>query len=570
MLHNYAELQELGHGAQGRVVLARHTGSSELVAIKFLAPELLRDHRQVNGFRREAELLARVRHPHVAQVREYLQSGDRAAIVMEAVHGVSLQKVLEQHGPLTIEASLVVLKGSLLGLDAAHRIGIVHRDYKPANVMVQENGQSKLIDFGVAALTGERSMSGTPSYMAPEQWRREEATPATDVYAATCVFYECVTGRRPFKGKTLVEMAERHLQAPLPLEKLPPELRGVVAAGMAKDSASRPPHALAFVALLEQAAAKAYGQGWESRGLASLAAGAAALAALFPSSFLAIGSGAAQTETAVATTMLSEGAGKTGWLTKIATGKSVATGAGALAVGIACWLLLNFPEVGGTSTTSYEEWFYNAAVVTGNRSIPPGSKAGPGTRYQLSINPSRVTRGTRVTLRLHFEARATWGLEYLSEDNYKCHDPDDDGPGTYHQPYNVKMGGTFTLEEFKDAGKEVWIYSRGATNRIPAAGPVNKIPAKLTSNRGREHYRTSECAWVFPIRGIFTFRIPDDVKPGEYLVSAFDPPGLISAAERNSSSVSLEESGLRVEGELPHLTILRLGYRNPQQHFSPG
>ncbi|WP_106403049.1 serine/threonine-protein kinase [Actinocorallia populi] len=555
LLPRYTEIQELGQGAQGRVVLARHTGSSELVAIKFLASDLLSDERQINGFRREAELLARVRHPHVAQVREYLQSGAQAAIVMEAVHGVSLQKVLEQHGRLTAEASLTVLKGSLLGLDAAHRLGIVHRDYKPANVMVQEDGQSKLIDFGVAALAGERSMSGTPSYMAPEQWKREEAVPATDVYAATCVFYECVAGRRPFQAKTLAEMAARHLQTPVPLEGFPAELREIITAGMAKEPAGRPSHALAFVDRLEQVAAEAYGQDWESRGLAALAAGAAALATLFPLALLAAGSGTVQTGTSIATTVLGGGTGKTGWLTKIGTGKAAAVGSGTLAVGATCWLLLSGPDVGGTSTSSYEEWFYNAAVVTGNQSIPPGSKAGPGTRYRLSISPSRVAPGTRVTLRLRFEARATWGLEYLSENNYRCHDPDANGPGAYHQAYNVKMGGTFTLEEFENAEKEIWLYPGGRTSRIPASAPANKLPAKLTSDRGEEHYRTSECAWIFPIQGVFTFRIPDDARPGEYLVSAFNPPGLISTAERNSSTVSLKESGLRVEGELPRLTV---------------
>ena len=176
LLRQYTELRNLGQGTQGRVFLARHTGSSEIVAIKLLSPELLHDEYLVSGFRREAELLAQIRNPHVAQVREYLQSEKQAAIVMEAVNGASLQKVLETHGKLAAEAALFVLKGSLLGLDAAHQRGIIHRDYKPANVMVQVDGQSKLIDFGVATLAGERSMSGTPAYMAPEQWRREEAS----------------------------------------------------------------------------------------------------------------------------------------------------------------------------------------------------------------------------------------------------------------------------------------------------------------------------------------------------------------------------------------------------------
>ncbi|MEO3782395.1 serine/threonine-protein kinase [Actinocorallia sp. B10E7] len=555
-LSRYVELQELGQGAQGRVVLARYTESSELVAIKFLAPNLLRDERQVNGFRREAELLAKVRHPHVAQVREYLQTGAQAAIVMEAINGVSLQQVLKQHGRLTIEASLAVLKGSLLGLDAAHQMGIVHRDYKPANVMVQEDGQSKLIDFGVATLAGERSMSGTPAYMAPEQWRREEATPATDVYAATCVFYECVTGHSPFRSGNLTEMAACHLQKPAPLQELPEELRDLVAAGMAKDPMDRPSRALVFVGQLERVAADIYGSDWEPRGLAALASGAVSLAALFPLSLLAFGSGSAQAGTSTASTVLSGGTGKTGWLTKIGGGKTAAVGAGALATGTACWLMLSGPDVGGASTASYEQWFHNASLVTGNPSIPVGSKAGPGTRYRLSVTPARVTHGTRVTLRVYFEARATWGLEYLSENIYRCHDPNSNGPGTYHRPYTVGMGGIFTGEEFKNADTEVWLYPGGRSDRFPSGDSTLKIPAKLTSDKKDQLYRYSECAWIFPVEGSFTFHVPHGIEPGVYLLSAYSPPGRIDSAKLGSTPIPLETAGLRTEGRLPKLTVL--------------
>ncbi|OLT33245.1 hypothetical protein BJF79_08180 [Actinomadura sp. CNU-125] len=129
-----------------------------------------------------------------------MESERGVALIMEAVEGVTLKEVLARHGELAPEAALVVLKGSLLGLAAAHTVGVVHRDYKPANVMVPADGRSKLIDFGVAVAAGDASASGTPAYMAPEQWRGEAVSPATDVYAATCVFFECVTGRRPFAG----------------------------------------------------------------------------------------------------------------------------------------------------------------------------------------------------------------------------------------------------------------------------------------------------------------------------------------------------------------------------------
>ncbi|TDC76014.1 serine/threonine-protein kinase, partial [Actinomadura sp. 7K507] len=186
-VEGFDEVGELGAGAQGRVVLAvpegRHGGGQ--VAIKYLAPALLGDERSVEVFRREAGTLARVADPHVARLFRYVESPQGAAIVMEAVEGASLREVLDgSDGTLSPEAALVVLKGSLLGLAAAHAVGVVHRDYKPANVVVQPEGGSKLIDFGIAVLSGQSSRAGTPAYMAPEQWEGSPASPATDLYAA--------------------------------------------------------------------------------------------------------------------------------------------------------------------------------------------------------------------------------------------------------------------------------------------------------------------------------------------------------------------------------------------------
>src|SRR5262249_62062422 len=112
------------------------------------------------------------------------------------------------------------LKGSLLGLAAAHAVHIVHRDYKPGNVIVQADGTSKLIDFGIATSSGVRSLAGTPAYMAPEQWSGQPASPATDVYAATCVCFDCVTGHVPYRGEGQPELMRQHMAEPLPLAEL--------------------------------------------------------------------------------------------------------------------------------------------------------------------------------------------------------------------------------------------------------------------------------------------------------------------------------------------------------------
>ncbi|MEV4677996.1 serine/threonine-protein kinase [Actinomadura sp. NPDC049382] len=276
----FDEVRELGRGAQGRVALARHARTGTPVAIKYLPAGA--DPAAKDAFRHEAQMLGRVDDPHVARLYRLVEHEHGTALIMEAVEGVSLKRVLAEHGALGPEAALLVLKGSLRGLAAAHAAGVVHRDYKPANVVVRADGLSKLIDFGIAVWTGEGDRSGTPVYMAPEQWRGEPATPATDVYAATCVFYECVTGERPYRADDRAALMGQHAAAPVPADDVPEPLRTLVLQGMAKDPAYRPPGAAQFVAELDRIAVESYGRDWEQRGVRALAVAAAALAALFP------------------------------------------------------------------------------------------------------------------------------------------------------------------------------------------------------------------------------------------------------------------------------------------------
>ncbi|WP_051468034.1 serine/threonine-protein kinase [Actinomadura oligospora] len=284
----FTTVRELGEGGQGAVVLARHDTAGTLVAIKYVASDADRA-----VLRHEAAMLGRTGSPHVARLFQLVETDEGAAIVMEAVDGVPLRTVLQREGALAPEAALAILKGSLLGLAAAHELGVVHRDYKPANVVVPPDGRSKLIDFGIAVTAGRESGgAGTPAYMAPEQWRRGVATPATDVYAATCVFFECVAGRRPFSG-SLPVLENAHLNEPPPVEAVPEALRPLVGHGMAKDPALRPPSAADFVTELEAVASAAYGPDWERRGVRALAASAAALASLFPIAALVGSSGGA-------------------------------------------------------------------------------------------------------------------------------------------------------------------------------------------------------------------------------------------------------------------------------------
>jgi|HubBroStandDraft_3_1064219.scaffolds.fasta_scaffold18014_2 serine/threonine protein kinase len=278
----YTQLKDLGSGGFGRVVLARHHAAGVLVAIKYLRADLLGDPMFAEMFRGEATALASIEDPNVVRLYEYVESPDGAAIVMELVEGVSLREILAHQGATTAEAALIVLQGSLLGLAAAHQRGVVHRDYKPENVLVDGAGASKLTDFGLAARTGDQPIpAGTLRYVAPEQIAGAPASPAGDVYAATATFYECLTGHPPFSGEP-DDLLRQHNTEPVPLEPLPEPLRPLVATGMAKDPESRPADAASLVTELKTITSRAYGQDWERRGRSHLGEAALLLAALWP------------------------------------------------------------------------------------------------------------------------------------------------------------------------------------------------------------------------------------------------------------------------------------------------
>jgi serine/threonine protein kinase len=294
----YVEERQLGKGATGRVVAAVHAATGQRVAIKYLSDGLMRNQAFVARFRAEAELLRSLTVPQVVQLIGYAEEPGRgAAIVMELVQGVSLHQMISQKGATSPEAALVVLKGSLLGLAAAHSLGIVHRDYKPENVLVDAEGTSKLADFGVAARAGKNAPAeGTPLYMAPEQWLGAPATPASDIYAATAVFFECLTGRAPFPGP-LGKLEQQHAYAAVPVEEVAEPLRMLITRGLAKNPAYRPASALSLVADLEATALAAYGHGWDARGRLWLRNAVTGLLLVSFGSAVGSGSGLAQAST---------------------------------------------------------------------------------------------------------------------------------------------------------------------------------------------------------------------------------------------------------------------------------
>lgn len=277
-LPGYVHDRVLGAGATGRVVLATHVQTGTPVAIKYLIKSSAVLPTFADAFANEARTLSTLRSPNVTRLYEYVEGPAGSAIVMELVEGVTLRAVLREEGATGPEAALAVLKGSLLGLAAAHEAGVVHRDYKPDNVLVTPDGATKLVDFGLATRFGATpAAAGTPVYMAPERFNSGPATAASDVYAATATFFECITGARPYSGTTAVELMVQHSQAPIPDELAPEPVRPLVRAGLAKAPEDRPASAAELVAELDEIARAAYGEDWEERGQRKLATIVAAL-----------------------------------------------------------------------------------------------------------------------------------------------------------------------------------------------------------------------------------------------------------------------------------------------------
>lgn len=380
-LSGYTPVRRLGAGASGTVVLATHDQTGTAVAIKYLVPVLGDDAAFRAAFRREAQLLGEIDDPYVSRLYEYIESADGAAIVMELVNGVSLRQMLREHGPTTPEAALLVLKGSLAGLAAAHTHGVVHRDYKPENVLVTADGLSKLADFGIATQIGQDTgavVTGTPRYMAPEQWAGAPATPACDIYAATATFFECLTGRPPYDGTNLFALHDQHAHAPIPTEPAPEPVHDLLRHGLAKQPADRPPHAIAFLEILERVAGDAYGPGWADRGLRELGRRAALLAALWP---FPDGNASA---TAVATTAL--GTGRPGRFTR---NRKVTALAGA---GVVAALMLG--GMGYRYASAAEESTAVPAGPAGSPGIAP-AVAGPSGPVPTTITAGPVVSASR-------------------------------------------------------------------------------------------------------------------------------------------------------------------------------
>ncbi|WP_406065783.1 serine/threonine protein kinase [Streptomyces sp. NBC_01077] len=378
----YTEDRELGAGGSGRVVLATHDATGTPVAVKYLSERFRSDEGFVRGFRSEARLLGALDSSYVVGFYEYVEAPRGAAIVMELVDGVALRALLAREGSTGPEAALVVLKGSLLGLAAAHRAGVVHRDYKPENVLVAADGASKLVDFGIATGRGDTpGVAGTPAYMAPEQWNGAPASPAADVYAATATFFECLTGHKPFTGDNFAELALQHLDTPVPDGQAPEPLRPLIRRGLAKSPHERPENAAAFVNELESVALAAYGPDWEERGRGRLAALAALLPLLFPST-----GGTSEGTTALATTTLPAPPPRSRWRLPHA----LPAGAAALVLAL---LLALAARAGGEEADGDQAAQAFATTSTGPSTGPNAPPTEPDTSPTATLPTTATTPG---------------------------------------------------------------------------------------------------------------------------------------------------------------------------------
>jgi eukaryotic-like serine/threonine-protein kinase len=225
----YETGDKLGTGGMSNVYKATDRILERTVAVKVLAEHLSDDERFVARFKREALAVAKLIHPNIVQVYDTGVDEGRHYIVMEYVEGRSGAQILQRHGPVEPEIAAEIGVQACAGLDYAHRRGIIHRDVKPGNLMIVGGpvggGEMviKLTDFGIARaieqtrITQVGSVVGTAAYLAPEQVRGEEATPATDVYALGVVLYQFLTGRLPYEGSSLAELAVRQQnEKPLP------------------------------------------------------------------------------------------------------------------------------------------------------------------------------------------------------------------------------------------------------------------------------------------------------------------------------------------------------------------
>ena len=265
-IRGYELGDKLGEGAFGTVHKAYQKGIGREVAIKIIHTKYTNQPQFIRRFEAEAQIVARLEHPHIVPLYDYWREPDGAYLVMRWLRGGSLQAALEKK-QFEIETAVAIISQTATALHIAHRHGIIHRDVKPANILLDEEGNAYLSDFGIARdraanlqLTRSHELIGSPAYISPEQLLGEEVTPATDIYCLGLVLYELLTGARPYSTTSIVELIQKQINEPLPLigaqrADLPATIDTIIQQATAKKANERFDNTLALAGALQQAVA---------------------------------------------------------------------------------------------------------------------------------------------------------------------------------------------------------------------------------------------------------------------------------------------------------------------------
>ena len=246
----YQIIKAIGEGGMANVYLAYDTILDRDVAVKVLRGDLANDEKFVRRFQREALSASSLTHPNIVEVYDVGEDHGQYYIVMEYVEGRHLKDLIKKRGKLTLSEVIDIMLQITDGMSVAHDSYIIHRDIKPQNIMILENGLVKIMDFGIAMamnstqLTQTNSVMGSVHYLPPEQANGKGSTLQSDIYSMGIVMYELLTGKLPYKGDNAVEIALKHLKEPLPsirdeLPNIPQSVENIIIKATAKNPKNR-------------------------------------------------------------------------------------------------------------------------------------------------------------------------------------------------------------------------------------------------------------------------------------------------------------------------------------------